>query len=454
MRVLSVLLLASVLCVAQVKDYKPSRLNFFSPEQDIQLGKESAAEIRKTMPVINNAELTGYVNRIGKRLAGSKRAGDFPYTFEVVNDPSINAFALPGGPMFVHTGLLSALDNESQLAGVLAHEMSHVALRHGTANVSKANLIQLPAMIGGQVLGAQGGILGTLGQLGIGLGAQSALLKYSRDAETQADLNGAQIMNDVGYDPTQMALFFQKLEAEGSDNSLLANFLSDHPTPGNRVKYVGDQNKLLPKKQYTELEPQNLPNIKKIVASLPAAPKRSPTANGAAASSGDGLAPARPSGQYNSHQGREFTVSYPSNWEVFGDKNSAGVTIAPRAALLQDQRGNTQVGYGMILSYFLPESGKANLQRDTAALVQQMQAQDPNLRKSGTAKSVRVAGRSGLLTPLESPSPFQDWKEIDMLLTVALPEALFYTVFIAPQPEWQAAKPAFDKAVASLQFSK
>jgi beta-barrel assembly-enhancing protease len=458
MRTLLILVLATVASWAQVKEYKPSRLNFFSKEQDVQLGKESAAEVRKTMAVVKNAELTDYVNRIGQRLAKSPHAGGFPYTFEVINEKEINAFALPGGPMFINSGLLSALDNESQLAGVMAHEMSHVALRHGTANVSKANLIQLPATLGGQILSSQGGILGSLGQMGIGLGAQSVLLKYSRDAESQADLNGAQIMNDVGYDPTQMAVFFQKLEEEGQrDNSLLANFLSDHPTPGNRVKYVSDQNKLLPKKQYTELEPQNLPHIKQVVASLPAPPKPAAPAAAANGRSG-GSAPSsdvRPSGRYQAYQGSQFTFSYPDNWEAFGDQNAASVTIAPRSTLVQSQRGNVQVGYGMIVAHYFPDGGKVNLQRDTNALVRQMQAQDPNLRADGTARSVRVAGQSGLLTPLASPSPYsQSAKEVDLLLTIARPDALFYAVFIAPQSEWAAAKPAFDNTLTTLQFAK
>ena len=264
------LIFASVV-LAQVKEYKPSTLNFFSKDQEIQLGKESAVEVRKTMQVIDNKDLTGYINRLGSRLAKSTHAGAYPFTFEVVNDPSINAFALPGGPMFVHTGLIAALDSESQLAGVLAHEMSHVALRHGTSNASKANMVQLPSVLGAQYAGSKGGILGQLAPLGINAGAQSLLLKYSRSAEKEADLNGAQIMNDVGYDPTQMAKFFEKLEAQGNrDNSKLANFMSDHPTPGNRVQYVSEEAKKLPKITYSEAEPQNLATMKQIVASLPA----------------------------------------------------------------------------------------------------------------------------------------------------------------------------------------
>jgi Zn-dependent protease with chaperone function len=455
MRLLLIATLATTAFAAEkLKEFKPSRLNLFSQEQDVQLGKESADEVRKTMPVVNNAELTGYVNRIGARLAKSKRAGGYPYTFEVVNDPSINAFALPGGPMFVHTGLLASLDNESQLAGVLAHEMSHVSLRHGTSNVSKANLIQLPAMLGGAMLGNKGGIWGTLGQLGIGLGAQSLLLKYSRGAETEADLNGAQIMNDAGYDPTQMALFFQKLEGpNGGDNSKLANFMSDHPTPGNRVKYVSDQNKLLPKKAYSEPEASALPRVKQIVAGLPPPPKPiQQAAAGQAGQPGAQGADPRPSGKYRPHQGPDFQLNYPDNWEVFGDPNSPSVTIAPRSTLVQNQQGGVEIAYGMLTSYYFPQDNKGNLQRDTAALVKQLG--DSQVRQTGNAKSVKVGGQNALLTPMESQSPFQGQREIDMLLTIARPEALFYIVFIAPESEWATTQKAFDNVVASLQFSK
>ena len=468
MRTLLILAIAvSAFGAEKLKVFKPSRLNLFSPEQDIQLGKESADEVRKTMPVVNNAELTAYVNRIGARLAKSPRAGGYPFTFEVINDPSINAFALPGGPMFVHTGLLASLDNESQLAGVLAHEMSHVALRHGTSNVSKANLIQLPAMLGGAMLSNKGGLLATLGQLGIGLGAQSLLLKYSRGAEQDADLNGAQIMNDAGYDPTQMAVFFQKLESGGqSDNSKLANFMSDHPTPGNRVKYVSDQNKLLPKKTYSEPESAALPKVKQIVASLPPPPKPIQPATAAGVQPGGGApatpqggAPAsadvRPSGRYRAHQGPDYQLNYPDNWEVFGDPNSQSVTIAPRATLVQNQQGQVDVGYGFLTAYYFPQDGKGNLQRDTAALLKQVVAGNPQMRQTGSPKSVKVAGQNGFLTPLESPSPYQGQaKEIDMLLTIARPEALFYIVFIAPDSEWAGTQSAFDAVANSLQFTK
>ncbi len=222
--------------------------NLYSKQQDVQLGQEAAAQVAKQYQVIHDRDLDAYINRIGRRLVSQPQAdsADFPYTFTLVNDKSINAFALPGGPTFVHTGLIAAAENEAQVAGVLAHEISHVALRHGTHQASKALGVQLVA----GVLGAGAGrsMLGQLTQAGLAFGANSVLLKYSRDAEKQADLLGAQIMAGAGYNPIEMARFFEKLEAEGGAHG--PQFLSDHPNPGNRVQYIEAEIRSLPPSGY------------------------------------------------------------------------------------------------------------------------------------------------------------------------------------------------------------
>jgi predicted Zn-dependent protease len=247
MRRLCLLSVAALACFAQVKAPKPG-FNLFSKDQDIQLGKEAAAEVEKQYRVVNDATLTAYVNDVGKRLVRSPHAGEFPYYFKVVADDSINAFALPGGPMYIHTGLIKAADNEGQLAGVMAHEISHVALRHGTNQASKANLIQIPAILAGSATG--NGMMGQLAQLGIGLGANSALLKFSRSAESQADYNGTLILNDAGYNPIEMARFFEKLEAEGGSRGAVAQFFSSHPNPGNRRQAIEQLVQQLPQRSY------------------------------------------------------------------------------------------------------------------------------------------------------------------------------------------------------------
>jgi predicted Zn-dependent protease len=276
----AILLLLSPLAAfaAERRELKPG-FNIFTLDQDVQMGKESAAEVRNTQTVVDNRELTSYLARIGAHLAKSPRAGKFPFEFQVLNDRAINAFALPGGPIFVDTGLLAAIDNESQLAGVLAHEMSHIALRHGTHEASKAILVQAPAAFLEATIGDQSTVA-KIAQQGIALGAQSGLLKYSRDAEREADLNGARIMNDAGYNPVEMARFFEKLQAQGAaGNGLLANWLSDHPAPGNRVQAVEDEVRYLPRASYHETDPRTLPRVKNIVAKLPPAPPKPAPAN-------------------------------------------------------------------------------------------------------------------------------------------------------------------------------
>ena len=234
---------------AQTRKLKPG-FNLFSREQDVQLGKESAAEVEKKMKVVDNPELQSYISTVGKKLTSSADAGDFPYSFKVVVDKSINAFALPGGPMYIHTGLIAAADNESQMVGVMAHEVSHVALRHGTNQASKQQMLQLPAMLASQAAGT-GGMLGTLSQLGINLGANSVLLKFSRGAETEADLLGTRLMHAAGYNPAELANFFRKLEAEGGNqNKLVEMFMASHPNPGNRVQAVHNEAKSLPARTY------------------------------------------------------------------------------------------------------------------------------------------------------------------------------------------------------------
>jgi len=239
--------MAAVLWAQGPTQFHPG-FNLFSKEQDVQLGQENAAQVRKQLPVIKDPVLTDYVTQVGKRLMSAREAQEsgFPFTFEVVADPSINAFALPGGPMFINTGLLKAVDNEAQLAGVMGHEMSHVILRHGTNQASKSKFIELPAILASQMAGES--MIGKLAQAGIGLGANSVLLKFSRSAESQADLMGSHLMAESGYDPMEMARFFEKLNAQGGGRTI--QFLSDHPNPDNREKAIEEEAHRLPQQTY------------------------------------------------------------------------------------------------------------------------------------------------------------------------------------------------------------
>lgn len=239
--------------------------NFFSKDQDVQLGQENAQEVRKQYEIVRDQSLQDYVRRVGDRLAAAPEArqSGFQFTFTLLNVPQVNAFALPGGPMFIFTGLLKMTDNEAQLAGVMGHEMSHVILRHGTHEASKANLVKLPLALAGAATG--GSLLGQVAEMGLGLTANSFILKFSRDAESEADALGSHLMAESGYNPIEMARFFEKLAANANQGP---QFLSDHPNPGNRERAIEEEIRTLPQRQYG-YETGDFARVKAAILALP-----------------------------------------------------------------------------------------------------------------------------------------------------------------------------------------
>jgi len=238
----SVSLLASVLLATTVSAQTriEPRRNSFSPAQDVQLGRQAAAEVRQQLPMLNDGPTDAVVERIGRRLVAAVppqfRQPAFRYTFDVVNVREINAFALPGGPMFLNRGMLQAARTDDEVAGVMAHELSHVILRHGTLQAAKAQKFQLGA-IAGQVLGSiVGGTKGAIIAQGSQIGLGTYFMKYSREYEREADLLGAQIMARAGYDPRQMANMFRTIQRQGGGRG--PEWLSDHPDPGNRYTAI------------------------------------------------------------------------------------------------------------------------------------------------------------------------------------------------------------------------
>ncbi len=213
--------------------------NMFSPEQDVEVGREVSADAERQLPMLGESRVDNYVNNLGRRLAEHAPGEEYPYAFKVVNDRAINAFALPGGPIYINRGVIEAADNESQLAGVIAHEISHVALRHGTNQASKASAAQLPLAILGGLLGSDS-TTAILSQLGASFAVNSVLLKYSRTAESQADIMGTQILYDSGYDPRAMGQFFEKIEDQQEGGGPV-EFFSNHPSPENRIERVNEE---------------------------------------------------------------------------------------------------------------------------------------------------------------------------------------------------------------------
>jgi predicted Zn-dependent protease len=216
--------------------------NRYSSRDDVQIGAKAAADTRRQLPLLRDAQVQGYVTRLGGRLVAvvpqRLRHPGFRYSFDVVNQRSINAFALPGGPMFINRGVLEAARSEGQIAGVIAHELAHVVLRHGTAQATRGQKFQLGAFAG-QLLGSiVGGTAGSVIAQGSNLGLSTYFLKYSREYERQADILGAQLMARAGYDPRDMAAMFRMMASEGNGGP---QWLSSHPNPSNRSADIAQE---------------------------------------------------------------------------------------------------------------------------------------------------------------------------------------------------------------------
>ena len=410
-------------------------MNLYSPEQDVEIGKQAATEVRQQVDIVDDAELQGYINGLGQRLAKSSLAGSFPYSFTLINEPSINAFALPGGPIFVNSGLIDAAETEGQLAGVLAHEISHVALRHGTNQATKASVLQLPAVLAGVALGDQGA-LGQVATAGVGFGLNALILKYSRGAEKQADLLGARIMSEAGYNPIEMSDFFERLEAEGGQRA--PAFLSSHPNPGHRSELVQEEIQALPPRDYGTATGR-FASMKARVAQLP--PPKKPASTAGAPPAVGGL---------ERLEAGSFSMEYPSGWQVYRDEQTGSVTIVPDGGAVRTGSGGVAVGYGIITGTSASRGG--SLESETQRLIAALQSADESVQPRGAAGRITLSGQPALVTELAGESPFGG-AERNILVTVQRPNGLFYAVFVTPEAHYAQMQPAYDRMLRSIQFA-
>ncbi len=430
--------------------------DLFSQDEEIQLGKQNAAQVMQQMPVLPDSDpVVQYVQKLGGRLADRAPGYKWPYNFHVVNVKEINAFALPGGPIFVNLGTIQAADNEAQLAGVMSHEISHVVQRHSTRAASKQMGAQLPIAILGGLLGNS--TLAKAAEMGISFGVGSYFLKNSRQSESEADLLGTDIMYDSGYEPHQMAVFFTKLEKEmGSGaNSMINQFLSDHPNPGNRAEAVNGEVKTLMARTYLT-DSADFKNIKTRVAGMKpltseqvAAMQKQGGAAGGVVQPGSDVTP---SANLKVFTHNEYQISYPENWQIFGDQSS-NVTIAPKSGVSQNA-----VAYGVMIANYQPEKSGTNLDAATNELLGTIKQSNPEMKQIGHAETIRVNGVSGKSVDLVGVSPIKDpqgktLEERDWLVTLPRRDgSVLYLIFICPDKDFGSMRPTFEAMLRTVQL--
>lgn len=448
---------------------EPGSVPGASKEQQAQLGLQARAEVYKQMPVLPDSNpVSQYVRNLGQRLAGViPQRNSWPFEFHVIQQKEINAFALPGGPIFINIGTITSAENEAELAGVIAHEISHVYMQHSVKQQRKA---ALPSILGGlaaAAAGMVGGTAGALGQIGAQVVAGSFIMKYSRTDEAQADSVGAIILYKARYNPQAMADFFQKLEEESGGNNP-PQFLSDHPNPGNRQAAVQKEIQNWPSAQWRD-------NSASFQQARTAAGKvRTYTAqeiaeraksgggwnnqgpqqtSGVEPSSGGTVAPQSVSISRNwrNLEGPGFTIQYPDNWQSYGGEQSA-ITLAPSGGVAQNA-----VAYGAIIDVFQPQNPRASLDTIMRQLVSSIQQSNPGVRTLGSSRAITVNGVRGRSVELMGTSPVaangRALSERDWL--VAVPQSdgsLLYIVFIAPDRDFSQLRPAFERMLRSLRL--
>ncbi len=433
--------------LAQRTEMKPGGLNFFTPEQDIELGREVAKDAERKLQMLNRPRVDDYLNRLGKRLASYAPGEKYPYQFKCVNDPTINAFALPGGFLYINRGTIEAADNEAELAGVIGHEIGHVAMRHGTNQATKSYLAQAPLALLGAFLGSDsaGAILA---QIGTSFALNSVLLKYSRDDERQSDLIGAQILYDANYDPRYMAQFFEKLDAKKSGT----DFFSSHPNPENRIQNIHTEiDRLGTLSTKIVNNTSEFSSIQRYLKSLPPAPKPDSSQTQTSSTEQDNQPPA-PSSRYQYFDNGYVSVRHPENWKTYGSGRS--FTLAPEGGILSDG-SDSSIVYGAMMALYTPRgrgSSRTELSEATDQLMEELQKSNPGMRVKEDQRRFRVAGQTAVSKILANESPLGG-RETDWLVTILRPEGLAYFIFVAPEKDFADYEKVFREILNSVRFS-
>ena len=450
--------------------------NLFSAQDDVQIGAQSAAQAEQQLPILRDSQVQAYVDRIGQRLAANAGGPQFNYQFRVVNASDINAFALPGGYIYVNRGVLDQARNEGEVAGVLAHEISHASLRHGTHQASKAYAAQMGISILGGILGGHIGqgtaqILNTVG----GIGLNALFLKYSRDLETQADVRGSQILAASGYSPVDMVNFFKTLESV--DKSKKTNWLSDHPAPPDRIARIEKESKMLHVASSPTTNTTALQSVQARLGSFGRAQTAAQVMqNGPMTSSSIGsrsrgvqqgrvevgsVAPPSSSMRTYTSQSGVYRINYPANWQIV-DQGSTGVTLAPQGGV-GNANGRNEIVYGAVINHYDPfgntgsylrGSGSSTMEDATNDLIAQIRSGSPYLTEvRGSGQRFRMNNGTALAATLRGTNPSTGIAERVTVVTRQLADDhLLYLLFITPDREAQNYNGVLQAMVSSMQI--
>lgn len=430
--------------------------NLFSPQQDVELGRQSSERIIRQTPMLDDPWIDQYISQLGSRLAAHASGEKFAYQFRVVATSEVNAFALPGGFLFINAGLLSTARNEGELAGVISHEIAHAALRHGTSQASKQQLASLGlGILGSIAAGSENqNIEQAISAIG-GLGANMLFLRFGRTAEKQADLEGARMMAEAGYDPRDMADFFSTLKS--LDRRRIPEMLSDHPDPGNRQQYIIAAISSLPvapnpieNSRDFEAMQQRLARNSASIESTREIRRVGPANPGALSPSVRPEPPASVTSPFRAGDG-SFAIQVPANWAAVTAADNNWI-FAPSGAYGTTPDKSVVLTHGLLVGHISTQS-ESVLEATNALVGRQIEA-NPDFQLASRPRPIDLAGFSGLVSVVTGPSPVNGTREIDVIYTVFTPRGtLIYLIAVAPEDEINRYRPAIEQIIRSLQLN-
>ncbi len=430
--------------------------NKYKVQDDVKLGREASRQVEQQFPLLNDNQTERYVENVGARLVAGIpaefRQPSFDYEFDVVNARDINAFALPGGPMYVNRGMIEAAKNEGEMAGVMAHEISHVALRHATAQATKQSSIgnqlgTIGLILGGAIFGGQTGA-----QLGA-MGAQVLQTRYSRDYETQADVLGSQILANAGYDPRDLANMFRTIEQQ-SGGGRAPEWMSSHPNPGNRFQNINREATLLNVSPNPIKITREFSSVRERLRTMPRARtmteiqrdyKNTGGQNSPGMTGNYSRNVPAPSGRMRVYSNSALTVNVPTNWQEFN--TSGQIWFAPDGAY-----GNEGITHGAMIG--AARANSTNLSQATRSYISELLQANTYLRQTGAMQQATVAGRTGYASTLSGRSNVTGRTEVVTVFTARLRSGdLFFVAAVSPQDEASRYNSVFRNLVSSIRLN-
>lgn len=416
--------------------------NLFTPQQDVELGRSVAQAAEPGLNLSTDQDSHVYLNALGNQVATYAPGYKYPWMFKIFKDPSIQSFALPGGWIYVSSGLVEAAQNEPQLAALLAHQIGHVVARHGTERASTAYANSTGSRRNVPVADV-------IRRLDLRVAPGATMVRYSVQEEQEADTIATQMLYDAKFDPRILTTEFQQLNRH--PNSL--EFFRDHPAPANRAAVVRSElQRLGPLAANLRGDSPDLHSVKRNLRNEPDQPEQQ-------AGRFNEPRPDLPSTRFVTYQGYDFEIRHPENWYV--NETGTTVTVAPEGGNISGS-----IAYGMVIDTFQPrgrdffgqnsfslggqQQRSSTLSNATDQLIDDLRRSNPNLRVVRSVQK-QLGGNAALEVELNNDSPLGG-REVNRLTTVLHNDVLFYFMGVSPQSDYSRYISTFDRMIQSVRF--